>query len=150
MAWLDLFMRTGHDASARGPFTPAHFLCPEHTPGRNARPTAAGQAAFAVVLPGTETADGLRQIGQCLLGWQLENPRVGEIVGLQQLLTGQPPVTLDWHFGGTVSLYPARVALVYVDAEAANESTGRELEACLRDCSIGMVVSPEYWTHIWR
>jgi hypothetical protein len=106
---------------------------------------------FAVIAPGRRAAEEeLREIGRRLKEWQEADPRVTKIIGLEQLLAGQSPETPAWHFMLPMPPDTEQVALVFVAGEAAIESTTKELEARLRGCPIGMLVSPDYYSAINR
>jgi len=110
---------------------------------------AAGSVGFAVVAPKNgATEQELREIGRRLQAWREENPQVGEVIGLEQLLAGQWPETDCGHFALPVPPYTEKVALVFVAREAANEATRLELKACLRGCAISMLVDPGYYRSI--
>jgi tetratricopeptide (TPR) repeat protein len=79
-------------------YTAADFPYPESVPGRAPRGSTAGPVPFAVISPSEAGEDELREIGRRLKTWQEADPHVTEIIGLEQMLAGQPPETPAWHF----------------------------------------------------
>ena len=140
-----------------GPFTPDDFPFPDPVPGGanhtggyagwGARRQAEGEAAFAVVAPRAgATPQELEDVGLRLPAWGAAT----RVLGLDELLAGRPPATPAHLLLLPSPPWTEPVALVYVEAGAADERLGRALAAALDGAAIALVVSPAYYSMMNR
>jgi hypothetical protein len=137
------------------PYTAADFPCPDILPGREAIVDSQEPIPFAVVIPRSDDPRELEKVGVRLQEWQASHPCVTEIIGLEQMLSGnQPEMRVEWFCWpeSVEDLFRSPkigVALVFIEAHAADKVLGDELLDQLKDCSCE-VQSFRYYDYVGR
>jgi len=112
------------------------------------------EVPFLVIVPHhTITAEQLQAMGKALQTWKAANNDVGQILGLEKMLEGQPPKSGGEHFGISCWNDPqswfVSVALVFVAKRAFLVETEDELKELLADFPV-TIMDPENYGYINR
>ncbi len=122
------------------PYTAADFPCPDILPGRKCNFDSQEPIPFAVVIPRSDESQELMGIGIRLQQWRASQQCVTQIIGLEQLLSGSQPETSRHWFcwqecvEDLIRSPTIAIALIFVEAHAADEVLGDGLLNQLKDC----------------